>query len=39
MPCKRRRLKGAKLRKCVREVKAKGGRYNPYAVCKASVKD
>lgn len=28
--------KGTKVEKCVRKVKAKGGRGNPYAICQAA---
>ena len=28
--------KGTKVERCVRKVKAKGGKVNPYAVCQAS---
>lgn len=30
--------KGTRVADCVADVKAKGGKYNPYAVCQASTR-
>lgn len=37
MPKGKPHIHSAKFRRCVRKVSARGERYNPYAVCEASI--